>query len=49
MPESYGSSTVVIKYSNDTDSLDLYKVDHLCNKSSNDDGGYILQGGKKLY
>lgn len=49
VPESFGSSTVVLKYCNDTDALDIYKVDHLVNKSDNDDSNFILKGGKKLY
>lgn len=49
VPESFGSSTVVLKYCNDADALDIYKVDHLVNKSANDDGNYIIKGGKRLY
>ena len=49
VPESFGSSSVVLKYSNDTDSLEIYKVDHLVNKSDNDDSKYIIKGGKKHY
>lgn len=40
---------MVLKYSNDTDSLEIYKVDHLVNKSDNDDSKYIIKGGKKHY
>lgn len=39
---------VVLKYTQDTDSLDIYNVDHLVNKSDQDDGQFIIQGGKRL-
>lgn len=42
IPESFGSSTVVLKYTLDTDCLDIYNVEHLVNKSENDDGNFIL-------
>ena len=49
VPESFGSSTVVLKYCHNADTLDIYKVDHLVNKSDNDDSRFILQGNKKLW
>jgi len=49
VPESFGSSTAILKYSKEFDKLDIYKVDHLINKSLNDDGKFIIHGGKRLY
>lgn len=49
IPESYGSSIVVLKYSCQTDTLEVYNVDHLCNKSDNDDGNSILRAGRQLF
>lgn len=42
IPESFGCSTVVLKYTHDTDSIDIYNVDHLVNKSDRDDGEFII-------
>ena len=49
VPESFGSSTAILKYSREFDKLDIYKVDHLINSSVKDDGKFIFYGGKRLY
>jgi len=49
VPESFGSSTAIVKYSWESDKLDIYKVDHLLNNSVKDDGKYIFHGGKRLF
>lgn len=49
VPENYGHSKVILSYNKAKDTLDIFNVDHLVNKSKNDDGQVISHGGAKYY
>lgn len=49
VPENYGSSNVILSYSMADDVLNIYNVDHLVNKSTNDDSQVIKQRNRTLY
>ena len=41
IPENYGSSNVILRFNKEDDKFDIYNVDHLVNKSENDDSNVI--------
>jgi hypothetical protein len=49
VPASYGCTDVIIRHNKEKDTLDLFNVEHLLNKSTKDDGTVIERGGQKLY
>ena len=49
VPASYGNSDLIIRYNKQKDTIDLFNVEHLMNKTKNDDGTVMKIGNRKLY
>lgn len=49
VPASYGFSDAIIRYNNEKETIDIFNVEHLINKSTKDDGDIVMRNGRTLH